>query len=79
MMSYLPPFPPEPPVLARMAAFVAPAPSLAATCERVAQAFRAMAADAYDEGDQARGDRLTGKGIAWQLAGQTGSLDEVRL
>lgn len=77
-MSYLPPFPPEPPVLARMAAFVSPSPSFAVTCARVAAEFRRLAQAAYDDGDQGRGDRLTGKGIAWQLAGQTGSLDEVR-
>ena len=70
---------PQPPdVLARMAAFIAPAPSMADTCERVAAEFRRLAQRAYDDGDQGRGDRLFTKALTWEMVRDTEDLTLLR-
>lgn len=53
-------------------------PEFATICQNTAAEFRTLARDWYDLGDQGRGDHLTTRGIAWEMAGQTGDLAWVR-
>ncbi len=64
-------------LLAARVALVA-SPTFAATCATTAAEFRAMATDWYQLGDESRGDRLTARALAWELAGETGDLEAVR-
>ncbi len=48
------------------------------TCAATAAEFRMLAQWFYDDGDVGRGDRLTARALAWELAGQSGDLADVR-
>ncbi len=64
-------------LVADQAALVA-SPTFAATCNATAAEFRAHARDWYELGDERRGDACTIRALAWEWAGQTGDLTEVR-
>lgn len=71
------PDPTPPPILAKLARFVTPRPNFEATCERIACELRTLARAAYAAGDQRRGDRLTARGLYWQLCRDAGELLDV--
>jgi hypothetical protein len=54
-------------------------PDMADTCAEIAEAFSRLSRDAYRDGDEARGDRLFAKSLAWALAAEEGKLPEQRL
>lgn len=53
-------------------------PDFATLCTATAAEFRTLAQDWYDLGDQGRGDQCTARGLAWELARDTGDLTAVR-
>ncbi len=69
-------------LVADQAALVAPQShtweTFAATCQSIAAQFRQRAQDAYDVGDQRRGDHCTARGLAWEAAARSGDLAEAR-
>ncbi len=50
----------------------------ATTCDELAAEFRELAQWFYDDGDVSRGDRLTAKALAWELAAENGYTADVR-
>lgn len=72
-MTYLSDVPQPPPILARLDAFTRRA-TFADTCEHIASEFRAHARDYYQLGDDGRGDAMTTRALAWELAAMTNDL-----
>ncbi len=50
----------------------------ATTCDELAAEFRELAQWFYDDGDMGRGDRLTARALAWELARGNGDAVDAR-